>query len=87
MRTWVESLAWLSGLRIQHCHKLWFRSQTQFGSGIAVLVEQASGYSSDWTSSLGTSICFRCRLKKTKRKKERKKEALKFPLWHSGLRI
>ena len=28
MRMWVWSLASLSGLRIQHCHELWCRSQT-----------------------------------------------------------
>jgi len=27
MRLWVGSLALLSGLRIQHCHELWYRSQ------------------------------------------------------------
>ena len=34
----VRSLASLSGLRIQRCHELWWRSQTQLGSGIAVAV-------------------------------------------------
>ena len=34
----VQSLASLSGLRIQRCHKLWCRSQTQLGSGIAEAV-------------------------------------------------
>ena len=29
MKMWVHSLALLSGLRIQHCHKLWL------GSGVA----------------------------------------------------
>ena len=28
MRMWVGSLAWLSGLRIRHCRKLWYRLQT-----------------------------------------------------------
>ena len=32
------SLASLSGLRIQHCGELWCRSQTQLGSGIAMVV-------------------------------------------------
>ena len=31
-------LALLSGLRVWHCCELWFRSQTQFGSSIAVTV-------------------------------------------------
>ena len=34
----VRSLASLSGLRIQCCHELWYRSQTWLGSGIAVAV-------------------------------------------------
>ena len=32
MRTQVQSLASLSGLRIQCCHELWYRSQTWLGS-------------------------------------------------------
>ena len=38
MKMQVQSLVFLSGLRIQHCHKLQCRSQTQLGSGIAVAV-------------------------------------------------
>ena len=38
MRTQVGSLASLSGSRIQHCHELWCRWQTQLGSGVAVAV-------------------------------------------------
>ena len=34
----VRSLASLSGLRIQHCCELWYRSQTQLRSRIAVSV-------------------------------------------------
>ena len=34
----VQSLALLSELRIQHCRELWYRSQTQLGSGVAVAV-------------------------------------------------
>ena len=36
MKTWVQSLTSLSGLRIRHCHELWCRWQTQLRSGIAV---------------------------------------------------
>ena len=36
MSMWVQSLASLSGLRIQHCCKLQCRSQMQLGSGVAV---------------------------------------------------
>ena len=36
MRTWVWSLAFLSGLRIWHCHELWCSLQTRLGSCTAV---------------------------------------------------
>ena len=65
MRLWVQSLASLGGLRIQHCGELWCRSQIQVRSGVAVAVVQASSHSSDLTPSLGTSICHRCGPKKT----------------------
>ena len=38
-----------------HCHELWYRSQTRLRPGVAVAL--ASGYSSDLTLSLGTSMC------------------------------
>ena len=38
MRTWVQSLASLSGLRIWRCHELWCRLQTWLGSCVAVAV-------------------------------------------------
>ena len=38
MRLWVPSLASLSGLKIWRCHELWYRSQRQLRSGIAVAV-------------------------------------------------
>jgi len=38
MRVQVQSVASLSGLRIQHCHELWCRSPTQLRSYIAVAV-------------------------------------------------
>ena len=53
----VQSLASLSGLRVRRCCELWHRSQMWLGSGAAVDLAQARGYSSDWTRSLGTSIC------------------------------
>ena len=37
---------------------------------MAVVVAEAGSYSSDWTPSLGTSICHRYSPKKTKRKKK-----------------
>ena len=70
----VQSLASLSGLRIWCCHELWCRLQTQLGSCVAVTVVYASSFSSDWTPSLGTSICSRCSPKKTKDKKKKRKE-------------
>ena len=66
----VQSLASLSGLRIQHCRKLWCRSQTRLRSGVAMAVVQARGYGSYWTPRLGTSICCGCGPKKTKKKIE-----------------
>ena len=66
--TQVWSLASLSGLRIWHCHKMWCRSQTRLGSGVAVSVAQACSYSSDSTPSLGTSVCHGCGPKKRTKK-------------------
>ena len=57
VRTWVRSLASLSGLRIQCCRELWCRSQTRLQSCVAVVVVQAGSCSSDWAPSLGISIC------------------------------
>ena len=69
MRFRVWSLASLSGLKIRCCCELWCRSQTWLGSWVAVTMAQASNCSSDSTPSLGTSICCRCRPKKTKKQK------------------
>lgn len=44
------------------------RTQTWLGSGIAVAVVQASSYSSDWTPSLGISICLSMGLERQKKK-------------------
>ena len=41
----------------------------QLRSGVAVAGMYASSYSSDWTPSLGTSICHGCDLKRQKKKK------------------
>ena len=56
MRLRVQSLALLSGLRIQRCRELWGKSQMRLGSHVDVALAQGSGYSSDLTPSLGTSI-------------------------------
>ena len=63
----VRSLASLSGLRIGHCHELRCSLQTWLGSGMAMAVAMASTCSSDWTPSLGTSVC--CRFGPKKKKK------------------
>ena len=34
----IGPLAWSSESRIQRCHMLWYRSQTRFGSRVAVAV-------------------------------------------------
>ena len=57
----------LSGLRIQCCRELWCRLQMRLRSGIAVTVAQDSDYSYYLTPSLGTCICLKCILKKTKK--------------------
>ena len=46
----------------------------RLGSYVAVAVAQDFSYSSNLTPSLGTSLCCRCGLKKTKKKKKKKKE-------------
>ena len=66
MKMWVGSLALLSGLRIQHCHKLWHMLQMQLRSIVARLWHRRQ-LSSSLTSILGTSICLRCSPKKNKK--------------------
>ena len=65
MRTRVQCLASLRGLRIRHCHELWCRSQMWH----CMAVVQTNSCSSNSTPSLGTSICHGCGPKKTKKKK------------------
>ena len=55
MRMRVGSLALLSGVRIQRCHKLQRSSQMLLRPSFGVAVLQAGSYNSDSTSSLGTS--------------------------------
>ena len=68
MRTQVQPLASLSGLRIWCNCELWHRSQMLLGSRVVVAVVQAGSCNSDLTPSLGTSICSECGPKKTKNK-------------------
>ena len=69
MRTQVQSLASLGGLRIWCCHELWCKSQIQLGSGVAVAVAQAGGYSSDSTPYM-YSMCV-CRYRYIKLLRQR----------------
>ena len=57
LRMRVQSLALLSGLRVQHCHKMHCRLQMWLGSGIAVAMVLVSSCSSESNPSLGTFIC------------------------------
>ena len=52
--SWVQSLASVSGLRIQHCCELWCGSRMWVRSRVAVAVAQTGSCSSDSTSNLGT---------------------------------
>ena len=65
--TQLVFMALLSESGIQCCRELWYR--LQMGSGIAVVVVQASSCSSDSTPSLGTSVCHGHSPKKQKKKK------------------
>ena len=64
----------LSGLTTQCCRELQCRSQMQLGSGVAVALAQAAGYSSNWTPSLGTSMCRGKRPQKKAKKGQKKKK-------------
>ena len=68
MRFRVQSLASLSGLRTQHRHDLWCRSQMRLGSGTAVALAVTAPIR--LLPSLGTSICHGCGPKRTKRTKK-----------------
>jgi len=68
MRMQVQSLAFLSRLRIQCCFKLRCRSQLQLTSSVAVAVVVGRQLQLRFGPSLGTSICHRCSHKKRKKK-------------------
>ena len=59
---------WVKG---SGCSELPCRSKTQLESGVVLAVVKACGCSSNWTPSLGTSIC--CRPGPKKQNKETKK--------------
>ena len=67
MRFQVQYLMLLSGLRIHCGRELWCSLQMWFGSNVAVALMWGGSYSSDWTPSLGTSICCGCGPKKQKK--------------------
>ena len=70
----VDSIPGLAQwVRILRCCELWCRSQMQHGFQVTMAVAKASSGSSASISSLGTSICHGCGLRK---KKERKKYVL-----------
>ena len=80
MRMRVRFLTSLSGLKIQRCRALWWRSQTQLGShdAVAVAMAKAGSYSSDSTASLVIPYAAGATPKsKKKRKKEGRKEGRK----------
>ena len=58
--------------------------QTWLGSGVAVAVASDGGYSSDLTTSLGTSICHRCSSEK-RTKKKKKVTFIFFPQFYSEI--
>ena len=80
MRTRVRSLGSLRGLGIWHCREMRCGSQMWLGSRAAVAVVWVSGYSSSWTTSLGTSICRGCGPKKTNLKKKLLRKVLNWSL-------
>ena len=72
MRTQVQFLALLSGLRIQRCSELWCRLQTRLGSGTAEALAQASSNSSNRPLAWEPPYAAGAALKKTKKKKTQK---------------
>ena len=75
MRTRVQSLALLSGLRIWHCCEPWCRSQGQLRSCVAVAMAWTGICISDLVPSLETSKCHGCGPKKqTKQNKTKQKK-------------
>ena len=75
MRLQVRPLASLTELRIWRCHKLWCRSQTQIGSGIAVAMAKAAVALIRplvWKPPYAAGMALKRKKKKKERKKERK---------------
>ena len=71
MRLQDRSLPSLSGLRLQHCRELWYRSKTQLGSGIAVaVVDIAPIRPLAWEPPYAAGVALK--RQKTKNKKQKK---------------
>jgi len=66
MRSWVPSLASLSGLRMRHCRELWCRSQTRLWSCVAMAAVPIRPLAWEPPYAAGVAL---------KSKKRRKKEA------------
>ena len=66
-----------SGLRIQHCHELWCRSQMQFGSRVAVAVATALVRPLFWELPYPSSVALKSK------KKGRKRYIKKIKSWSS----
>lgn len=56
-RMLVQSLATISGLRMQHCFRVYQTSKMCLRTNVVMAVAQANTWSSDLTPSSGTSIC------------------------------
>ena len=73
MRLGIQSLASLSGLRIQHCHELLGRSQTRLGSHVAV----ALIWHLAWETPYAVGVALKSQNKQTKNKTKQKKQRTK----------
>ena len=76
MRTWVQSVALLSGLRIWCCRELWCRVQTWLGSVVAVAVAAviAPIQPLAWEPSYAVGAALNKQTNKQKTKKIQQKE-------------
>ena len=84
MRMQVQSLALLSALRIRCCCELWYRLQTQLGSGFAVSCGIGCRHSSDpallWCRLAATApirpLAWKTKYPYAKRQKKKKKNVM-----------
>ena len=78
MRTWVQSLASISGLRMQHCRELWYRSQAWFGFGSGVAVALIRPLVWKLPQAVGEVLKRQKKKKKKKRKRPKAMECVRF---------